>query len=590
MKSLSFFAAAVIVAILGIKPTATAGWREELREPPREMTQVPFWFWNDELSDRETARQMADFRAKGVYGFVIHARMGLPGEIRYMGPRWLAHVRFAVEEAARTGMRVCLYDEGMYPSGSAHGEVVRSNPAFAAQGLAAQSKEVSGPAEIDAAAAPEGRHVATVAVPIAADGRTLGLDRAIVLAPDRGKVALGPGRWRVMRFAAVPSGGHIRGVHPGEEGGQPDVGPHNVWWPHYRLLADYTSRLSWLMTDSQQVCQVAVLSVGNRLPWRAAKWLFQNQVDFNYLEDWRLLEQARPTKGTIRVGPMEYRLLVVDEDEPLPPALAAKVRELASAGLLARNCSRNPSADLVADLSRDVAIQPACADLRAAHVVKQGVSFYLLVNEGEQPIDTRVSVPVVGRTEWFDPWLNTFRLAPAKREKERIFVPLRLARRESLVLCVDPATPLQAGPAEPAAAQQVVPIAGPWRIVDRQGKPRGEGLGPWEQLPGLERFVGSLCYQARLPAAKEPGRRYVLELPAVGDWAVLKVNGRDLGPRFWTPMTWDITEALRPGENEASIEVTDSLANRFDRKNARPSGLLAPPRLAGHRRRSGQED
>ncbi len=34
-------------------------------------------------------------------------------------------VKFAVEEDERRGMIVYLYDEGMYPSGSAHGEVVQ---------------------------------------------------------------------------------------------------------------------------------------------------------------------------------------------------------------------------------------------------------------------------------------------------------------------------------------------------------------------------------------------------------------------------------------------------------------------------------
>ena len=51
----------------------------------------------------------------------------------------------------------------------------------------------------------------------------------------------------------------------------PDLGMHNAWWPHYRLFADYTSRLCGLLTDSRQVCDVAVLSVNNRLPWRAAR-------------------------------------------------------------------------------------------------------------------------------------------------------------------------------------------------------------------------------------------------------------------------------------------------------------------------------
>jgi hypothetical protein len=53
----------------------------DLLSPPHEFTLMPFWFWNDALDEAEILRQIADFEAHGVYGFVIHPRMGLPREI-----------------------------------------------------------------------------------------------------------------------------------------------------------------------------------------------------------------------------------------------------------------------------------------------------------------------------------------------------------------------------------------------------------------------------------------------------------------------------------------------------------------------------
>ena len=47
-------------------------------DPPREFSVMPFWFWNDELDEAEIVRQIADFEAHGVYGFIIHPRVGLP--------------------------------------------------------------------------------------------------------------------------------------------------------------------------------------------------------------------------------------------------------------------------------------------------------------------------------------------------------------------------------------------------------------------------------------------------------------------------------------------------------------------------------
>lgn len=107
----------------------------EFLQPPREFSVLPFWFWNDELTEDELLRQIADFEQHGVYGFVIHPRVGLPRDTGWMSDRLLGFVRLAVEEAARRDMKVVLYDEGMYPSGSSCGQVVAANPAYACRGL-----------------------------------------------------------------------------------------------------------------------------------------------------------------------------------------------------------------------------------------------------------------------------------------------------------------------------------------------------------------------------------------------------------------------------------------------------------------------
>jgi hypothetical protein len=788
-------------------------WRRELSQPGPEFSQMPFWFWNDELSNEEIGRQMAEFRRQGVFGFVIHARMGLSKEIPYLGSRWLGHVRFAVEEAARTGMRVCLYDEAMYPSGSAHGAVVKSNPAFAAQGLAVRCEDVTGPTEIKA---PEalGRRVATVL--LRQNGRQLELDGAQVIREAASTIRMPAGSWRMMTFSAEPSGGHIRGVHFGEDDGQPgapaaadllnvdamkaflrlayepyaetlkdhfgktvigiftdepsflgrgprkglqpwttglaedfqqrrgydllpvlpalffDVGPQtakirgdfhrtlaerldasyyqqlsewcarhgialtghpaesdeirplrlfqipaqdmvwrwvlpgsptmleganstvakcsssvarhdgrrlngneiygaygwqltmdemkgladwltvrgvnlfyphafyfslsgpraferppelgigNAWWPHYRLFADYTSRLCWLQTDSRQVCNVAVLSVNNHLPWRAAAWLLQNQVDFNYLEDWRLMEQARVADGKLNVGPMSYRLLVVDQDEPLADAVVQRVKAFETAGGMVRFCREAPSPEMIAGLERDVRLDPPSTDLRYAHLVKSGVHFYLLTNEGEQPIETTLACRCLGKAEWFDPWANSYQPAAVGRLSDATMeLPLRLQRRESRVLIVDPRQPatVTTPSREPVEKSPAMALAGPWKITDAAGKAVGDRLGDWKELPVGDKFTGTLRYQTVVTLTKDSQAKYQLDLGTVGDWAVVHVNGKSLGPRFWAPMAWDITDSLRDGPNELVVEVTNSLAAKYDPKHRRPSGLFGPVKI-----------
>jgi len=126
----------LVISILLSKKIHSQNVPEQFIDPPREFTVMPFWFWNDTLRADELVRQIKDFDEHGVYGFVIHPRMGLPKGMRFLSPEMLELMKVAIEEAERRNMKVILYDEGSYPSGSCEGQVVERNPAHAARGLA----------------------------------------------------------------------------------------------------------------------------------------------------------------------------------------------------------------------------------------------------------------------------------------------------------------------------------------------------------------------------------------------------------------------------------------------------------------------
>ena len=107
-----------------------------LDHPSREFTPIPFWFLNGDLTHEEIRRQLQDFHDHGVYGVVLHPRIGLPRRIGYLSPDFFSYIRTAVETAKGLDMQIVLYDEGMYPSGSANGQVVQGYPELASQGIA----------------------------------------------------------------------------------------------------------------------------------------------------------------------------------------------------------------------------------------------------------------------------------------------------------------------------------------------------------------------------------------------------------------------------------------------------------------------
>ncbi len=159
---------------------------KEVLQPDMEFTPIPFWFFNDAFDEEKVKNQLTDYVEKGVNGLVLHPRIGVPVEMPYLSEEYFRAVRFIVKTAAELKMKVVLYDEGMYPSGSAHGMVVRANPEYASKGIII----------LDADKAREKLDAEESAQVLAefADGRKL-----------------------VYGFA----GGTIRGIHFGEDDGQP---------------------------------------------------------------------------------------------------------------------------------------------------------------------------------------------------------------------------------------------------------------------------------------------------------------------------------------------------------------------------------
>ena len=121
--------------LIASRPAETSFELDQWLHPPVDYSQCPFWFWNDALDEEEIVRQIADFQEHGVDAFLIHPRIGLPMDIGWLSEKLFHFMRIALAEARRRGMYVILYDEAMYPSGSASGLVVARKPEFQARGL-----------------------------------------------------------------------------------------------------------------------------------------------------------------------------------------------------------------------------------------------------------------------------------------------------------------------------------------------------------------------------------------------------------------------------------------------------------------------
>lgn len=103
--------------------------------PSDEFTPIPFWFYNDYFDEKKIFDNLKDFVSKGVNAFVLHPRIGIPNEVEYLSKEYFRQIKYIVKVATSLNMKVVLYDEGMYPSGSACGQVVRLHPEFRSKGI-----------------------------------------------------------------------------------------------------------------------------------------------------------------------------------------------------------------------------------------------------------------------------------------------------------------------------------------------------------------------------------------------------------------------------------------------------------------------
>jgi hypothetical protein len=222
----------------------------------------------------------------------------------------------------------------------------------------------------------------------------------------------------------------------------PDVGPNSPWWGEYKPFADASSRLCWLNTDSEHVCSLAILGLNDYLPWEAAKVCFRSQRDFNYLEARHLWEDARPQADGVHIAGMHYKALVVEFDPPDKAKESLAVLE--RAGRLIRWDKADGDTSLLAKIDAlipaDARLLPPTPDLRLRHVVKEGIHYYIIFNEGQEQIEFRLRTSAEGQRFVLDP--ETGRQSPVELD-----AAMKMQPHELKVLKI--AAPAQAGTSLP---------------------------------------------------------------------------------------------------------------------------------------------
>lgn len=93
---------------------------------------VPFWSWNNSLSEEVLLKQIDDMYSVGIGGFIMHARLGMCDE--YLGEKWFSCIQACLKKARELNMEAWVYDENGWPSGFVGGKLLE-NVSFRARYL-----------------------------------------------------------------------------------------------------------------------------------------------------------------------------------------------------------------------------------------------------------------------------------------------------------------------------------------------------------------------------------------------------------------------------------------------------------------------
>lgn len=198
-----------IVTMVGL--AAGAAWgaevgtagslRAEFETPPFRYHSRPLWFWNGKLEAEKTKGVVAACKAAGYAGMGILPAKGMGCD--FMSPEFLRQYKVAIDEAGRLGMKMCLYDEFWFPSGSAGGLLAARHPEALGKRLDMDATDVKGPTQFTQAV-PDGTLMGVVAMEAATKRRidiTAGVKQGVL------HWQVPAGEWKVMVFRCVPDGG-----------------------------------------------------------------------------------------------------------------------------------------------------------------------------------------------------------------------------------------------------------------------------------------------------------------------------------------------------------------------------------------------
>ena len=370
---------------------------------------------------------------------------------------------------------------------------------------------------------------------------------------------------------------------------EPHFGPMSPVWDFMPHLFGYIENSAKMLSSGKPGAEVAVL-YDIRGIWAGgadcevaawshnavAKALDRLNCDYDFVDDDQLAAATVLPGGKIRIGEMEYRAVVLPTSQWMLAAARGKCEAFRAAGGIVAH------GDDLSKVPRTLRFAGADAAMfRVMRRIDGGREIWFVTNEDGGRRKADISFPGGGRVVRYDPESGRFESASNSGRVARHF-----DGGESAIF-VTGDVPAAESPFVPAASAPISVTKG-WTLKKLVSYEAGEkdfvvrgcddparpaALGDWREALG-ERFCGKAIYRAEFDAPR--AGEAMLDIGEVKWCAAARLNGKDLGSRFFGPFRWKVS--LKEGRNVLEVTVANLLVNQtgFDDVRARIARQFPP--------------
>lgn len=375
----------------------------------------------------------------------------------------------------------------------------------------------------------------------------------------------------------------------------PSMFYQNTFWQYFKQFADYTSRLSYALSEGSFKSSVMVyypikscyqlfkpldchnIKLIDEAFIELSQFLLKNQIDFDYIYD-EALTSADILNGGIKIGDNTYKVVIIPPCSLVPKASVKALKNFAENGGIVIDLSQNNELEsipqrIVSEKSKipsvlkeygvlDFSLLIPNKEIKYQHRKYGSDDIYFVINESGEEQLLCAEVEAQGECFILDALSGESRALYTVQNGNRRVINYGMKPYESVLFYFN----------NPQCSE--LPLIDCTTLLPNGSYVKGE-FRTFDSL-GVSDFSGVIEYQFSFELLESA--QLILDFGEVYNIAEVTVNGKLADTLLWHPYRTDISEFVNKGINNITVKVSNTPSNALTEEKL-TSGLCGNPKL-----------